>query len=76
VATGCGFSYGALGISHHATEDLSIMRALPEITCVAPGDLWETEEATAAIAELPGTCYLRLDKSSAPPTATIFTFAR
>jgi len=68
VAIGGGFSYGALGISHHATEDLSIMRALPEITCVAPGDLWETEEATAAIARAPGTCYLRLDKSAAPPT--------
>jgi transketolase len=68
VAIGGGFSYGALGISHHATEDLSIMRALPEMTVVAPGDLWETEEATAAIANQPGTCYLRLDKSAAPPS--------
>jgi transketolase len=66
VAIGGGFSYGALGISHQATEDLAILRALPEITVVSPGDCWEAEEATEAIANTPGTCYLRLDKSFAP----------
>ena len=35
---GGGFAYGALGMTHHATEDLAIMRALPEMTVVAPGD--------------------------------------
>ncbi len=65
VSIGGGFSYGALGISHHATEDLSIMRALPEISVMAPGDLWETEEATKAMVDIPGTCYFRLDKSNA-----------
>jgi transketolase len=69
VAVGGGFSYGPLGISHHATEDLAIMRALPDMTVVAPGDQWETREATKALAETRGTCYLRLDKSSAPATA-------
>jgi transketolase len=68
VAIGGGFSYGALGISHHATEDLAIMRSLPDVTVVSPGDIWETQEATTAIVAAPGTCYLRLDKSSAPPT--------
>ena len=34
VSIGGGFSYGALGISHHATEDLSIMRSIPDITIV------------------------------------------
>jgi transketolase len=63
VAIGAGFSYGALGISHHATEDLAIMRSLPEITVVSPCGIWETREATEAIAKQPGTCYLRLDKS-------------
>lgn len=62
VAVGCGFSYGALGISHHATEDLSILRSLPGMTIVAPGDAWEAAEATAAIANHPGVCYLRLDR--------------
>lgn len=63
TAVGGGFSYGALGMSHHATEDLSVMRALP-ITVVAPGCDWEAAEAAAALATEPGTCYLRLDRSS------------
>jgi transketolase len=65
VAVGGGFSYGALGMSHHATEDLAILRAIPEITVVSPGCLWETAEATSAIRDTPGVCYLRLDKSNA-----------
>jgi transketolase len=68
VAIGGGFSYGPLGFSHHATEDLAILRSLPEMTVVAPGDLWEAEEATAALAKIEGPGYLRLDKSAAAPT--------
>ncbi len=68
VAIGGGFSYGALGMSHHATEDLAIMRALPGVTVVAPGCKWEAEEATTALIETPGTCYLRLDKMDAGRT--------
>lgn len=68
VSIGGGFSYGALGMSHHATEDLAVMRALPNMTVVAPGDLWEAAEATRALAAAPGPAYLRLDKSHAPPT--------
>ena len=51
VSVGGGFSYGALGISHHATEDLAIMRALPGLTVVSPGDDWEAAEATDAVAK-------------------------
>jgi len=68
VSIGGGFSYGALGISHHATEDLAIMRSLPDITVFTPGDLWEAAEATSACIATPGTCYLRLDKSAGKPT--------
>nr|WP_320191939.1 transketolase C-terminal domain-containing protein [uncultured Desulfobacter sp.] len=63
VSIGGGFSYGALGISHHATEDLAIMRSLPDLTVVSPCGLWETANATRALVDLPGTCFLRLDKS-------------
>jgi transketolase len=63
VSIGGGFSYGALGISHHATEDLAIMRSLPDLTVVSPCGLWETDEATKALVDTPGTCFLRLDKS-------------
>jgi transketolase len=68
VSIGSGFSYGALGISHHATEDIAILRALPGLTVVSPGDEWEVRQATRALIQTPGTCYLRLDKSKAPPT--------
>ncbi len=68
VAIGGGFSYGALGISHHATEDIAILRALPDITVLVPGCDWEAEQATAALVAAPGTAYLRLDKSSAGNT--------
>lgn len=68
VLIGGGFSYGGLGMSHHATEDLAIMRVLPNMTVVVPGDAWEAAEATSAIAMHPGVCYLRLDKSKAPIT--------
>lgn len=62
VCVGGGFVYGSLGMSHHATEDLAIMRALPDVTVMAPGDLIEAEEATRAIYQQPGTCYLRLGR--------------
>jgi len=65
VAIGGGFSYGPLGISHHATEDIAIMRALPGMTVVSPGDRWEAGEAIESIVSTPGTAYLRLDKSYA-----------
>ena len=63
VSIGGGFSYGALGISHHATEDLAIMRSLPDIKVVSPCGLWETKMATDAIIDTPGTFFFRLDKS-------------
>ncbi|MEK7298437.1 MAG: transketolase C-terminal domain-containing protein [Candidatus Margulisiibacteriota bacterium] len=69
VSVGTGFSYGSLGISHHATEDITVFRALPNITIFSPGDHWEAGECTRAMVRTPGTCYLRLDKSVAPNTA-------
>jgi transketolase len=64
VSVGSGFSYGSLGMSHHATEDISILRAIPGITIFSPGDLWEAMEATEAAVKTPGPCYVRLDKSA------------
>lgn len=62
VCVGGGFVYGSLGMSHQATEDLAVMRALPNVVVMAPGDLTEAAEATKAIAKYPGTCYLRLGR--------------
>jgi transketolase len=66
VAVGGGFAYGALGMTHHAAEDLAILRALPEMTVVAPGDPLETGAAVHAIAARPGPCYLRLGRAGEP----------
>jgi transketolase len=63
VAVGGGFSYGALGVSHYATEDLAILRALPEMLVIAPADAHEVEGAVRAIAAHRGPCYLRLGRS-------------
>lgn len=62
VCVGGGFVYGSLGMSHQATEDIAVMRALPDVAVLCPGDLVEAEEATKAIANYPGTCYLRLGR--------------
>lgn len=66
VAVGGGFTYGSLGISHHATEDLAILRALPNIAVLAPGDPFEAAAATRAIYNASGTCYLRLGRGAEP----------
>lgn len=62
VCVGGGFVYGSLGMSHQATEDIAIMRSLPGVAVLCPGDLVEAEEAVKAIVEYPGTCYLRLGR--------------
>jgi transketolase len=66
VSIGGGYSYGALGMSHHATEDLAILRALPEMVVIAPGDPFEAEAATRAAAVYDGPCYLRLGRAGEP----------
>jgi transketolase len=65
VSVGGGFSYGQLGMSHFATEDLAILRALPDMTVLAPTGIWEAEEATRALVKGSGPAYLRLDKGLA-----------
>ena len=65
VSVGSGFSYGQLGMSHFATEDISIMRSIPNLKIFSPSDDWETEILTQKIYEINGPKYLRLDKSNA-----------
>lgn len=62
VAVGGGLAYGSAGYSHQALEDLAVMRAMPNMTVIAPGDPTEVRLATQAIAGYPGPCYLRLGK--------------
>jgi transketolase len=69
VCVGGGMSYGPVGMSHHATEDLAILRSLPGMLVFSPGDLWEASEAARYLVSHRGPAYLRLDKSAAPVTA-------
>lgn len=66
VCVGGGFTYGSLGMSHHATEDIAVMRAMPGLTVMTPGDLTEAEVCTKAAYDTPGTCYLRLGRGGEP----------
>lgn len=66
VAVGCGLAYGSHGYTHHGVEDLAVMRVLPNMTVIAPGDPVETRLATRAAAALNGPCYLRLGKANEP----------
>ena len=66
IAVGSGFAYGQLGMSHHATEDIAAMRALPNMRVFTPAD---PEEAVAALLEAyhtDGPCYIRLGKNGEP----------
>jgi len=65
VSIGGGFSYGQLGVSHFATEDLAILRALPNMTVIAPSDPWEAEILARQMADLKSPKYLRIDKGQA-----------
>lgn len=62
VAVGGGMAYGSLGMTHHATEDLAVMRAMPNMVVVAPNDPVEARLATRAVIEHDGPCYLRLGR--------------
>ena len=62
ICVGGGYVYGSLGMSHHATEDIAVLRALPDVTVICPGDPTEAELAVKKIANTQGTCYLRLGR--------------
>ena len=66
VAVGGGFSYGYLGYTHHALEDISVMRALPRMQVLSPSDPIEARALTRFAVEAPGPKYLRLGKNREP----------
>lgn len=66
VAVGGGIGYGSLGYSHHGVQDLAVMRTLPNITIMAPGDPGETRQCLDHLVDYPGPSYLRLGKAGEP----------
>lgn len=66
VSVGGGLAYGGHGYTHHAVEDLAAMRALPNMTVLAPGDPVEVAFLTLWMLGHAGPCYLRLGKAGEP----------
>lgn len=66
VGTGAGEVYSALGPTHHSTEDLGGLRALPNLTIICPASPMEVKKATQAIYEYEGPVYLRLGTNREP----------
>jgi transketolase len=61
-----GITVGPDGATHQALEDIAITRVLPNITVVSPADYEQAKEATKAISEIDGPCYLRLSRNPSP----------
>ena len=63
IGVGSGLAYGPLGASHHAIEDVAILRALPNMTILSPADPVETKEVVLKTYQTKTPTYLRLNKS-------------
>ena len=66
VGIGAGFVYSDLGPTHHSTEDIAVMRVLPEMIILSPSDPLEAVKATNAAAHIVGPVYLRLATGGTP----------
>ena len=66
VSVGAGYAYGSQGYTHHALEDIAVLRALPNMEVIAPADPAETSALTPLIIASKKPTYLRLGKSNEP----------
>ncbi len=62
VGVGGGLDYGHQGTSHHALEDIGVLRVQPGLTSIAPADYAQARAALLATWNLPGPIYYRLSK--------------
>ena len=63
IAVGGGLAYGNLGYSHHAVQDFSFIRSLPNMLIVSPGDPMEMSTSVDFLIRNPQPSYLRINKS-------------
>lgn len=70
VAVGGGYAYGPLGASHHATEEIGMLRTIPNMVVCAPGDPEEAKAITTFSVQHNGPCYIRLGKAGEPKVHT------
>jgi len=66
VATHAGITVGEDGASHQMIEEIALMNALPGMTVISPVDIYETEKAVRAVADMNGPAYIRLSRSAMP----------
>ncbi len=66
VGVGSGLTYSQYGATHHSMEDIGLMRLLPNMTVIAPGDPHEVMAATRAMLQHRGPCYLRIASRGEP----------
>lgn len=66
VSVGAGLAYAGLGPTHHACEDISFLRSIPNMVVVAPGDEWEVRAALRALMNQDKPAYLRMGKKGEP----------
>jgi transketolase len=69
-AAASGISLGVAGGTHHALEDLALMRSLPNMTVIVPADADEAYQATLATLDIDGPVYLRLGGRVEEPPVT------
>jgi transketolase len=62
IGVGGGFEYGHAGTTHHALEDVGVLRIQPGIRVIAPADYQQTAQALLTTWSLPGPTYYRLGK--------------
>ena len=62
ICIGGGYTYGSLGMSHHATEDVAIMRAMPHMHIFTPSTKEEARLCAEKMFDIEGPCYLRLER--------------
>jgi len=74
VGVGAGFSYGPYGHTHHALEDIGILRTLPNIRIYSPADALEAKYSTEWLISQTGPAYLRLGRTGEPDIYNPGTF--
>lgn len=63
VSVGAGYAYGSQGVSHQATEDVAMLRSLPDMVVCSPSDPIETKMLVKQSVTHQGPMYIRLGKA-------------
>jgi transketolase len=76
IATHAGISFGPGGTTHHATEDIAIMRSLANMTVLVPADNIETAKIIEKASDYNGPCFIRLPRGKRPDIYKIYEDCR